>query len=149
MYYKLVVCHKICQGAKFQPFLFSRLATRGLWISQKCQKPKKIKITSSLFIIYLHNVLQTCSMSWNLSGSEISAISIFTFGHQGASNCQKSRKTQKIKIMSSLFIIYLHNVLQTCSMSWNSKFKMAAITQGRGIYSRSAPGNRPGLGKHY
>ncbi len=68
---------------------------------KKCKKTKKIKITSSLFIIYLHNELQMCRGSWNLLVCKIPWISIFAFGHQGSSNCQKMQKTRKIKEKSN------------------------------------------------
>ena len=44
------------------------MATRGLHIVKKWKKRGKIKIPSSLFIIYLHNELQTCRRSWKLLG---------------------------------------------------------------------------------
>ena len=71
---------------------FSHLATRGRWIVKKLKKQRKIKITSSPLIIYLHNELQTCSSSWNLLRCKIPEILIFVFDHQGASNCQKLPK---------------------------------------------------------
>ncbi len=60
---KLVEGHEIYLGAKFHGFLYSRLATRGLRIVENKEKQRKIHITSSLFIIYLHNELQTCGRS--------------------------------------------------------------------------------------
>jgi len=86
---------------------------------QKMLKTKKIKITSSQFIIYLHNELQSCRGSCKPWVCKISGISIVAFCHQGSLNCQKMRKTSKIKLTSSLFIIYLHNELQTCRGSCN------------------------------
>ncbi len=63
MNYKLIEGHGIHECAKLQGFLLSHLATRGLRIVKKCKKQenrRKLKLTSSLFIIYLHNELQTC-----------------------------------------------------------------------------------------
>ena len=126
MNYKLVEGHAIHECAKFQGILLSHLATKGLRIVKKCknkENQRKIKLTSSIFIIYLHNELQSCRGSWNLLVCKISRISIFAFDHQGSSNCQKMQKNKqnqrKIKLTSSMFIIYLHNELQSCRGSWN------------------------------
>ncbi len=78
---------------------------------------KTIIISSFLFIIYMHNELQSCSKSWNVSGYFISVILVSVFGHQGASICLNIGK--KIEISPFLFIIYMHNELQTCGKSWN------------------------------
>ena len=80
MNYKLIEGHGIHECAKLQGFLLSHLATRVFELSKNAKNKKnqrKLKLTSSLFIIYLHNELQTCSRSWNLLGCNISQIFIF------------------------------------------------------------------------
>jgi len=73
--------------------------------------PYGSRVTSSLFIIYLHNELQTCRGSWNLWVCKISAISSVAFDHQGSSNCQKmQKKTGKSKKTPSN-IFPVHNLL--------------------------------------
>ncbi len=43
-------------------------------------------------LAYIHNELQSCSNSWNVSGYFISVILISVFDHQGASICLKIGK---------------------------------------------------------
>ena len=66
MNYKLVEGHVIHECAKFHGFLLSHLATRVSKNARNEENQRKLKLTSSLFIIYLHNELQTCRGSWNL-----------------------------------------------------------------------------------
>ncbi len=77
---------------------------------------RKIKISSFLFIIYMHNELQTCGKSWNVSGYYISVILICVFGHQGASMCLKIGKNLNISIP----VYNLHGQwIANCGKSWN------------------------------
>jgi len=70
-------------------------------------------ITFSMFIIYLHNELETCRRSWTLPGCKISEILI---GLELSKNWKNQRK---MRISSFLLIIYLHRELQTYRRSWN------------------------------
>ncbi len=79
---------------------FLYLVTRG---QRHVYKLEEIIISSFLFIIYIHNELQSCSKSWNVSGYIISVILISVFGHQGASICLKIGKNLNI-------IIPVHNL---------------------------------------
>jgi len=56
MNYKLVEGHGIHECAKFQGFLLSHLATRGLRIVKKCKKQGKSKNTQTN-IFPIHNLL--------------------------------------------------------------------------------------------
>ena len=105
MNFKLVEGHGVYQCAKFQGFLFSHLATRVSELSNNA-KNRKIKLTSSLFIIYLHIELQSCRVSWSLLVCKISGIYIFAFGHQGSPNCQKMQKQEN---QTNIFPV--HNLL--------------------------------------
>ncbi len=80
---KLVTNHEIYQGTTFQSYWFLYLATRG----QRHVKNLKKIIILFLFIVYIHNELQNCGKSWNLSGYNISVVLISVFGHQGAATC--------------------------------------------------------------
>jgi len=70
------------------------------------QKQRKFQITSSLFIIYLHNELQTCRGPQNLLVGKISGILVFAFGHQGASKYKKNgEKMMNQNNISSVHIL--------------------------------------------
>ncbi len=91
---RLVANHEICQGTTFQSYWFLYLATRG---QRRVENLEKI-ISLFLFKIYIHNELQSCSKSWNVSGYLILVIVISVFGHQGASICLKIGKNLNIII---------------------------------------------------
>ena len=100
-------------------YFYLRILPPGASIVKNWVKQSKIKITSSLFISYLHNELQTCRRSWTLPGCKISGILISAFGHQGPRIVKKLKKSKKNENIIFLLIIYWHSELKTYRRSWN------------------------------
>ena len=91
-----------CRSPWANPTLFLLERHCEIFLAHLVQR--KIKITSSMYIIYLHNELQSCRRSWTLLGYNILAT-------RGLRIVNNWKKLWKIKITSSMFII-LHNELQ-------------------------------------
>jgi len=99
--------------------VFSRIINFCIWppggfeCKKKSKKTKKIKITSALFIIYLHNELH----NEIYLGAEFYGFLFSHLATRGLRIVKKWKKQITIKITSSLFVIDLHNELQTCRRS--------------------------------